>query len=117
MLCGNQDKKYIVIAGAILSKVIVIAFLHISILVTLWDTSVFLLVTCGSDLTWYFKAQMSQGPKCYNFCKCSVNDHKCYSYDIGFPCILQKKEIRYYYYYLDHPCEIMNSLSEQKIKL
>ena len=32
-----------------------------------------------------------------------------------FPCILRKQEIQYYYYYLDHPSEMMNSLSEQKI--
>ena len=31
-----------------------------------------------------------------------------------FPCILRKQEIQYYYYYLDHPSEMMNSLSEQK---
>ena len=29
-----------------------------------------------------------------------------------FPCILRKQDIQYYYY-LDHPCEMMNSLSEQ----
>ena len=32
-----------------------------------------------------------------------------------FPCILRKQDIQYYYYYLDHPSEMMNSLSEQKI--
>ena len=32
-----------------------------------------------------------------------------------FPCILRKQEIQYYYYYLDHPCEMINSLSRQKI--
>ena len=31
-----------------------------------------------------------------------------------FPCILLKQEIQYYYHYLDHPSEMMNSLSEQK---
>ena len=32
-----------------------------------------------------------------------------------FPCILRKQEIQYYYYYLDHPSEMKNSLSDQKI--
>ena len=31
-----------------------------------------------------------------------------------FPCILRKQEIQYYYYYLDHLYEILNSLSEKK---
>ena len=29
--------------------------------------------------------------------------------------ILQKQDIQYYYYYLDHPCETMNFPYEQKI--
>ena len=32
-----------------------------------------------------------------------------------FPYILRKREIQYYHYYLDHHCEIMNFLYEQKI--
>ena len=31
-----------------------------------------------------------------------------------FPCILWKREIQHCHYYLDHPCEIMNFLYEQK---
>ena len=34
-----------------------------------------------------------------------------------FPCILRRQDIQYYYHYLDHPYELMNSLSEPKKSL
>ena len=34
-----------------------------------------------------------------------------------FPCILRKKEIQYYYHYLDNPCEIVNSLRQNGTNL